>query len=54
MRKLGLITALFVLLFGSLTGCDNSPLDKKVKKEEAKRTDEKKGPKVNKNEYRIL
>ncbi|ARC30754.1 hypothetical protein IEK_00422 [Bacillus toyonensis] len=48
MRKLGIITALFILLFGSLTGCDNSPLDKKVKKEEAKRTDEKKGPKLTK------
>lgn len=48
MRKLGIITALFMLLFGSLTGCDNSPLDKKVKKEEAKRTKEDKGPKLTK------
>ena len=50
MRKLGLITALFMLLFGSLTGCDNSPLDKKVKKEEEKLSEreENKGPKLTK------
>ncbi|MED1103898.1 hypothetical protein [Bacillus paramycoides] len=48
MRKIGLITALFVLLFSSFTGCDNSPLDKKVKKEEAKRTEKEKGPKLTK------
>ncbi|WP_166702703.1 YhcN/YlaJ family sporulation lipoprotein [Bacillus albus] len=47
MRKLGLITALFALLFSSFTGCDNSPLDKKVK-EEAKRTEKEKGPKLTK------
>ncbi len=41
MRKLGLITALFALLFSSFTGCDNSPLDKKVK-EEAKRKEKEK------------
>ena len=52
MRKLGLITALFALLFSSFTGCDNSPLDKKVK-EEAKQTEKEKS-KVNKDEYGIL
>ncbi len=48
MRKIGLITALFILLFSSFTGCDHSPLDKKVKKEEAKRTEKEKGPKLTK------
>ncbi|MBO1623849.1 hypothetical protein COE15_19685 [Bacillus cereus] len=48
MRKLRIITALFVLLCASFTGCDNSPLDKKVKKEESKREEEKKGPKLTK------
>ncbi|MGG3526787.1 hypothetical protein COM13_18530 [Bacillus pseudomycoides] len=48
MRKLGIITALFVLLLSSFTGCGSSPLDKKVKKEEAKRTEEKNGPKLTK------
>lgn len=47
MQKLGLITVLFALLFSSFTGCDNSPLDKKVK-EEAKRTEKEKGPKLTK------
>ena len=53
MRKIGLITALFILLFSSFTGCDHSPLDKKVKKEETKRR-KRKGSKINKDEYRIL
>ncbi|PDY44492.1 YhcN/YlaJ family sporulation lipoprotein [Bacillus pseudomycoides] len=48
MRKLGIITALFVLLLSLFTGCGSSPLDKKVKKEEAKRTEEKNGPKLTK------
>ena len=48
MRKIGLITALFILLFSSFTGCDHSPLDKKVKKEETKRTEKEKGPKLTK------
>lgn len=47
MRKLGLITALFALLCSSFAGCDNSPLDKKVK-EEAKRTEKEKSPKLTK------
>jgi hypothetical protein len=47
MQKLGLITVLFALLFSSFTGCDNSPLVKK-KKEEAKRTEKGKGPKLTK------
>ncbi len=46
-KTLRLITALFALLFSSFTGCDNSPLDKKVK-EEAKRTEKEKGPKLTK------
>lgn len=48
MRKIGIITALFVLLLSSLTGCGSSPLDKKVKKEKEKQTEEKKGPKLTK------
>lgn len=48
MRKIGIITALFVLLLSSLAGCGSSPLDKKVKKEKAKQTEEKKGPKLTK------
>ncbi|WP_242143874.1 MULTISPECIES: YhcN/YlaJ family sporulation lipoprotein [unclassified Bacillus cereus group] len=48
MRKLGVITTLLVLLFSVCTGCDNSPLDKKVKKEETKRQDKKEGPELTK------
>ena len=51
MRKLGLITALFALLFSSFTGCDNSPLDKKRR---SKTNGERKISKVNKDEYGIL
>ncbi|MCQ6367095.1 hypothetical protein NPM15_33750, partial [Bacillus cereus] len=43
---MGLITALFILLFSSFTGCDHSPLDKKVKKEETKLTEKEKCPKL--------
>ena len=52
MQKLGLITVLFALLFSSFTGCDNSPLDKK--KEEAKRTEKEKGPKLTKRVWNPL
>ncbi|MEC2549853.1 hypothetical protein P9W96_31975, partial [Bacillus cereus] len=46
MRKIGLITALFILLFSSFTGCDHSPKDKNVNKEQTKRTEKEKGPKL--------
>jgi hypothetical protein len=55
MQKLGLITVLFALLFSSFTGCDNSPLDKKKKeKEEAKRTEKKRYPKLTKTSMESL
>ncbi|MDM5190715.1 YhcN/YlaJ family sporulation lipoprotein [Bacillus sp. DX4.1] len=48
MRKLGTITVLFVLLLNLITGCTSSPLDKKVKKEADKKSEQKKDSQLKK------